>query len=143
MLLWWKPPSAEGDSGAHRFAADLVRCCSWVQRYVAGDFVSEHHDPATLAGVTAICVFGEFSGARSYIEHSELQLEPGDVLLLRGMSRPAAARERERLTLQRRGRAVNVGDRSCAMPLHSVAHVTSGVRYALILSEDMYASAAS
>jgi len=52
-------------------------------------------------------------------------------------------RERERLTLQCRGRAVNVGDRSCAMPLHSVAHVTSGVRYALILSEDMYASAAS
>jgi hypothetical protein len=87
-----------------------------VQRYTVGDYVAPHQDPATLIGVTVICVFGDFQGATSSIEHTDVQLTHGDVLFLR----------------------TKMADRQCAMPLHSVSPVLQGVRYVMILAEDAH-----
>ena len=82
----------------------------FLQRYRAGEYVSEHRDPTNNIGYTVLGIFGEFMGARSAVGGKNFILAAGDVLQLECTINGVQG------------------------PPHNVHPVIRGTRYALILN---------
>lgn len=93
---------------------------SWVQRYMKGQNVSWHLDPANTVGGTLVCVFGDFKGGIVNVEGQRAHVRPGDVYFLRcKLFKEGLLAERKKME----------------MPWHCVSKIEEGERLVLMFSE--------